>query len=605
MLKLKDSPENILKKVFGYNDFRGQQKEIIDNLLSGNDAVVLMPTGGGKSLCYQIPALCVEGLAVVISPLIALMQDQVVSLQSYGVKAEFINSSLTPNQASQVFEKLKNKEIDILYVSPERLLLDDFQAFLQTLDIAFFAIDEAHCISVWGHDFRPEYTKLSVLKKNFPNSNIIALTATADKLTREDMIKNLSLEGANVFISSFDRPNIEYAVNIKNNEKKQLLDFIENNYQNEAGIVYCLSRNKVEDVAAFLQEKNIKALPYHAGLPNTIREKNQNTFIKEDGVIMVATIAFGMGIDKPNVRFVVHLDIPKSIEGYYQETGRAGRDGLPSKVLMLYGLKDIVQQQNFIKISNAPEKQKQIERKKLSSIVAYAETIDCRRKFLLNYFDEQRENQCNNCDNCLTPAETYDATVDCQKFLSCIYRASSNSSFGFGITHIINILRGSNDEKIRRFNHNELSTYGIGKELSTSSWQAIVRQLLIKDFVNIEAEHQTITLTKSGFEFLKNKEQIVLRKLVLQSKKSAKVVKQVAQVLEGQADITLFEQLKALRLSIAKEHNLPPYVIFHDKTLIDMAKLKPANLEEMSQISGVGEAKLKTYAPQFLQEINR
>lgn len=436
------SPLEVLERVFGYRAFRPGQEEIIANILKGEDTFVLMPTGGGKSLCYQIPALCLQGTAVIISPLIALMQDQVAALKESGVRAEFLNSSLSYDKEEEITQKLLNGRLDLIYVSPERLNTESFKNILKKIKISLFAIDEAHCVSQWGHDFRPEYTKFYVLKELFPEVPRVALTATADLETRNDIIKNLHLENCRIFISSFDRPNIRYIVNIKNKEKKQLLDFIKNEHPDDSGIVYCISRKRVEEITEFLNGEGFKVLPYHAGLSQKEREKNQDRFLKEESIIMVATIAFGMGIDKPDVRFVAHLDLPKSMESYYQETGRAGRDGLPSDAWMIYGLKDIVQLNNFINRSNAPEEQKKIEKRKLNLLLGYSETVSCRRKAILEYFKENypREN-CQNCDNCLNPPVTYDATIDAQKVLSCIYRIQ-NERFGFGAGHIIEILTG-------------------------------------------------------------------------------------------------------------------------------------------------------------------
>ena len=494
-LHSENTPLGVLNKVFGYKSFRGEQENIIKYILKGNDALVLMPTGGGKSLCYQIPALCLDGVVVVVSPLIALMQDQVFALKELGVRAEFLNSTLNFAQEEEITNELLQNRLDLVYVSPERLNMESFQQILSKTKISLFAIDEAHCVSQWGHDFRPEYTKFYMLKELFPEIPRIALTATADEATRDDIIKNLHMDGCKVFISSFDRPNIRYTVQIKDKERKQLLDFIKTEHPDDSGIVYCNSRKRVEEIAEFLQKEGFNVLPYHAGLDKTVREANQDRFIKEDSVIMVATIAFGMGIDKPDVRFVAHLDLPKSIESYYQETGRAGRDGLPSDAWMVYGLKDIVQLNMFITASAASEEQKMLERRKLNALLGYVEAVSCRRKMLLEYFNEYYPTMgCGNCDNCLNPPLTYDATVDAQKVLSCIYRIKSDG-FGFGAAHVVDILMGKESEKVLKFSHNKLSTFGIGKDLDARQWQSIIRQLVIMGFIDVNPEHMTLSLS--------------------------------------------------------------------------------------------------------------
>lgn len=603
-IALKNSPENVLNKVFGYKSFRGNQKAVIDNVLNGSDTFVLMPTGGGKSLCYQIPALCLDGMTVVVSPLIALMQDQVYTLKELGVKAEFLNSTLSEKESLDVIKRIISHDIDLLYVSPERLNMEGFQDILKQVRIPLFAIDEAHCVSQWGHDFRPEYTKFSVLKELFPNSVRMALTATADEVTRGDIIANLHLEAAQVFISSFDRPNIEYSVRVKDNEKKQLLDFIKSRHEGDSGIVYCISRKRVEAMAEFLKEKGFKVYPYHAGLSKTERERNQERFLKEDGVIMTATIAFGMGIDKPDVRFVAHMDLPKSVESYYQETGRAGRDGLASDAWMVYGLRDIVQLQSFINQSTAPEEQKRIERIKLNALIAYVESTECRRKVLLEYFSEKREGNCGNCDNCLNPPVTYDATVDCQKVLSCIYRANT-STYGFGAGHIVNILLGKEDDKILKFRHNKLSTFGIGKDTTEAQWRAVIRQLIIRGYIDMEVHYQSLKLTAKATDVLKGLEKIELRKYILQPKEKVKKNKFKEKFgLTADEDMELFKRLKDLRMIFAKRENLPPYVIFHDRTLMEMVCLKPKTYDELREITGIGERKLEKYGLDFLKAIN-
>ena len=604
LLSLKN-PQEVLYKVFGYKTFRGKQQEIIEHILKGNDALVLMPTGGGKSLCFQIPALCFEGVTIVISPLIALMQDQVNALKQVGVRASVLNSTLNQEASKFVEEQIFNNEMDLVYVSPERLNTDSFLSLLKKSKISLFAIDEAHCVSQWGHDFRPEYTKFSKLKKFFPNVPRIALTATADEITRVDIIKNLNLENGKVFVSIFDRPNIEYTVKIKDNEKKQLLNFIKQEHRYDSGIVYCISRKRVDEVAAYLKKEGFHALPYHAGLDKKIREKNQEKFIKEESVIMVATIAFGMGIDKPDVRFVAHLDLPKSIESYYQETGRAGRDGLPADAWMVYGLKDIVQLMQFIDKSDASPEQKRIEHQKLNSLIGYVEAINCRRKILLDYFGEELKDNCKNCDNCLQPPVTYDATIDVQKVLSCIYRTQTER-YGFGGGHIINILLGKDDEKIKKFNHDKLSTFGIGKEVSEAQWKSIIRQVIILGFVDMDMLYSTLRTTPAANDILRGKRKIELRKFILEGKtKLEKPARGSKSLLTADEDLDLFNELKKLRLSFAREENMPPYIIFSDKTLIEMVNLKPETLDDMAEISGVGEHKLKKYGTAFLNVINQ
>ena len=558
MLSLKN-PQEILYKVFGYKTFRGKQQEIIEHILNGNDGLVLMPTGGGKSLCFQIPALCFEGITVVISPLIALMQDQVNALKQAGVRASVLNSTLNAEKSNLVEEQIFNNELELVYVSPERLNTEGFLNLLKKSKISLFAIDEAHCVSQWGHDFRPEYTKFSALKEIFPNVPRIALTATADELTRIDIIKNLNLENGKVFVSSFDRPNIEYTIKIKDNEKKQLLNFIKEDHRNDSGIVYCISRKRVEEVAAYLKKEGFNALPYHAGLDKKIREKNQEKFIKEDSMIMVATIAFGMGIDKPDVRFVAHLDLPKSVESYYQETGRAGRDGLPADAWMVYGLKDIVQLKQFIDSSTASPEQKRIEHQKLNTLIGYVETVNCRRRILLDYFAEELKNDCKNCDNCLEPPVTYDATVDVQKVLSCIYRTQTDR-YGFGGGHIINILLGKDDEKVKKFKHDKLSTFGIGKDVSESQWKSIIRQVAILGFVEMDMQYSTLKTNLEANDVLRGKKKVELRKFILESKavKLKKTTPAKKALLSADADVefNFFKCHKWISLIIKRKISL-------------------------------------------------
>lgn len=601
----KFEPEMILNKVFGYKTFRDNQREIIENIITGNDTLVLMPTGGGKSLCYQIPALCLDGVCIVVSPLIALMQDQVYALKALGVRAEFLNSTLTHEESDEIISKMLKNELDLVYVSPERLNTESFLEVLKKARISLFAIDEAHCVSQWGHDFRPEYTRFAMLKEHFPGVTRIALTATADETTRKDIIKNLHLEECKIFISSFDRPNIKYIVQIKDNERKQLLHFIKTRHPGDSGIIYCISRKRVDDLTEFLSKEGFKVLPYHAGLNKDARERNQERFIKEESIIMVATIAFGMGIDKPDVRFVAHMDLPKSFEAYYQETGRAGRDGMLSDAWLVYGLSDIVQLRTFIKRSGAEAAQKKIEYQKLDSLIAYVETVHCRRKILLDYFGEKLEKNCNNCDTCLDPPITYDATEDAQKLLSCIYRVKA-SGCAFGSAHIIKILLGKEDEKVLKFSHNKLSTFGIGKDIPEAQWRSILRQLVILGFIEIDEKYQTLSLSPSAYPVLKGEKLLRLRKYILQAKakKEKKVITKITPELSADEDVELFKKLRELRLIFAKSENMPPYVIFHDKTLMEMVSIKPKTLEEMSEISGVGEHKLQKYGEAFLKAIH-
>ena len=599
------NPAEILRKIYGYDNFIGLQQPVIEHILKGQSALVLMPTGGGKSLCYQIPALALGGTVVVISPLISLMEDQVAALKQLGIKAAAINSLMTGAQSYKTQKELEAGGLNLLYISPERAAIPAFIETLKKINITLFAIDEAHCISQWGHDFRPEYAQLIALRRIFPNVPVLALTATADEATRKDIIKNLQLENGKIFISSFDRPNINYTVQAKDTEKKQLLDFIKTKYPDSCGIVYCLSRKRTEDFAEFLQKEGFLALVYHAGLDNETRRQNQSRFTNEDGIIMVATNAFGMGINKPDVRFVVHMDLPKSIEAYYQETGRAGRDGLPADAMMLYGLKDIVQLRHFIESSAAQPKQKMLEHTKLNALIGYAEAAQCRRKILLNYFAEQRPQTCPACDNCQTPPITYDATVDAQKALSCIWRVGQGG-FGFGAGHIIDILLGKENDKIKRFAHHKLSTYGIGKDTPKPQWQALFRKLVVEGLAVAEDEHLTLSLTPAASAVLKGQQTIEMRKFTPQPKKkkaAQKTAAVMASAAFGALEEALFERLRVLRRALAQRENVPSFVIFGDKTLIDMAIKKPQTPQAFADVYGVGEFKLAKYAQVFTEEI--
>ncbi|MDR0734677.1 MAG: DNA helicase RecQ [Elusimicrobiota bacterium] len=597
----KMTPRQVLNKVYGYRSFIGLQGAVIDCIMRGGSALALMPTGGGKSLCYQIPALCLDGTAVVISPLISLMQDQVSALKHLGIKAAALNSMLTPAQAREIYETLLGGGLDLLYVSPEKICAEGFLQTLSRVKISLFAVDEAHCISEWGHDFRPEYMQLKILRQSFPEVPLLALTATADAMTRKDIVKNLNMPHAEIFISSFDRPNITYAAAIKDKEKQQLLSFIETKHPSDSGIVYCLSRKRAETFADFLSEKGYNALAYHAGLDAEIRRKNQDIFTKKEGIIMCATNAFGMGIHKPDVRFVIHMDLPKSVEAYYQETGRAGRDGLPADAAMFYGVKDIAQLRNFIEVSNAPEAQKILERQKLKLLTAYAQSADCRRKMLLGYFAEDYRAPCNACDNCLTPPQTYDATVNVQKFLSCVFRVTGQS-YAFGAQHIIDILLGKETEKIKKFNHGALSTYGIGKDCGENEWRAVSGQAVVTGLVKMDMEHSTLTLTEAAWPVLKGLERVELRKFAKPLTRKEKRKQPSAQM--PAADTSLFEKLRKLRRILAERDNIPPYIVFSDKTLMEMAAFKPRTPEDFANISGVGAFKLQKYAKVFLEEIN-
>ncbi len=593
----KTSPRKILKNIFGYDNFRGAQEEIIDHVISGKSCFVLMPTGAGKSLCFQIPALCLDGVAVVISPLIALMQDQVEGLKQAGVKAEAINSSMSPAEVFSVKERLKNDELDLLYVSPERLLMPEFLEILCDVKIALFAIDEAHCVSQWGHDFRPVYTQLTILEKVFADVPRIALTATADDPTQKDIIEKLGLKNAKIFRAGFDRPNIFYAIVERKNSKKQLIEFIKENHQNDSGIVYCLSRKNVDEAAAELRGEGFKVLAYHAGMDAKTRQKNLEKFLLEDGIIMVATIAFGMGIDKTDVRFVAHLNLPKSIEAYYQETGRAGRDGLPANAWMSYGLADIAAQRNFIETSDAPENQKRIERQKINALLGLCEASTCRRQVLLKYFGDISE-PCGNCDTCLNKPETFDGSIAAQKAISAVYRTEQR----FGVGYLIDVLLGTEDQRIKNFRHDQLSVFGVGKEFSKSEWQGIFRQLVAMNFLKVDVVgHGGLQITDAGRKFLQQKNPLPLRKITVKVKAKKEARVKAVLGLTGDAEKELFARLREKRMEIAKAQNVPPYVVFHDKTLLEMVKLKPKNFEELAKISGVGEAKIKKYGKVFLE----
>ena len=587
--------QQVLEQVFGYAGFRLSQQEIVDSLISGKDALVLMPTGGGKSLCYQIPALIRPGVGIVVSPLIALMQDQVLALQQQGVAAAALNSALAPEAAQAIQRQLLNGELQLLYVAPERLMTDSFQALLQQVPIALFAIDEAHCVSQWGHDFRPEYIQLSALHENFPGVPRIALTATADEATRREIIQRLALEHAEHFISGFDRPNIRYRVAADNsNIRQQLLCFIQLDFPDQAGIVYCLSRRKVEETAAWLQQQGIKALPYHAGLPQQVRSENQNRFLREDAVVIVATIAFGMGIDKPDVRFVVHLNLPKSLEAYYQETGRAGRDGEPAEALLFYNLQDVITLRQFVEQSEADEAHKRIESQKLERMLGYCELTSCRRQALLAYFGDALAQPCGNCDTCLNPPKTWDGTVAAQKALSCVHHTGQR----FGVNYLIDVLLGKENSRIRRFGHDQISTFGIGAELNQKQWRSLFRQLIAQGCLALDQEgHGGLRLSESCRPLLRGEQTLLLREESRQRTQAASTRKRGY----SGANTVLWEALREKRLQLAQEQGVPPYVIFHDATLMAMMEYVPQNLDQMRRISGIGAHKLEAYGQAFLE----
>jgi ATP-dependent DNA helicase RecQ len=594
-----DQALHLLQTVFGYPAFRSQQGQIVDHVVNGGDALVLMPTGGGKSLCYQIPALIRHGVGVVVSPLIALMQDQVDALEEVGVRAAFLNSTQSYEEAMRIERLMRAGELDMVYIAPERLMTPRCLDLLSATPLALFAIDEAHCVSQWGHDFRPEYIKLSILHERFPEVPRIALTATADQQTRDEIIHHLQLGDALQFISSFDRPNIRYQIVEKANGRKQLLDFITAQHAGDAGIVYCLSRKKVEETAEFLNENGITALPYHAGMELKDRTKHQARFLREDGIVMTATIAFGMGIDKPDVRFVAHLDLPKSIEGYYQETGRAGRDGTSANAWMAYGLQDVVQQRRMIDESEANETFKRVQGIKLDAMLGLCETLNCRRVHILDYFG-QASTPCGNCDTCLAPPVSFDGTIATQKILSTIYRVDQRFAAG----HVIDVIRGIDTERVKQWRHDKLTTYGIGSDKSEAEWRALLRQMIALGLVNVDYEnYSSLKLTEESRAVLRGESKIQLR----QYKKAEKAVKHKRQSAKDFAETNLsnseqviFERLRWWRVETAKAHNIAAFIIFHDTTLREIAKAQPKSLDDLRGVTGVGAKKLESYGAEIV-----
>jgi ATP-dependent DNA helicase RecQ len=595
------SAAQVLQTVFGYPGFRGEQQAVIEHVAGGGDALVLMPTGGGKSLCYQIPALLRAGCAIVVSPLIALMQDQVDALRQLGVDAAFLNSSQDAATQREVERRFAEGALKLLYVAPERLLTERCLDLLERTPVALFAIDEAHCVSQWGHDFRPEYRALTVLHERFPTIPRIALTATADAPTRREIVERLALESARQFVASFDRPNICYRVVEKDDARRQLKDFL-GAHEDASGIVYGLSRRKVEDTAEWLVEQGVAALPYHAGMDAATRARNQQRFLREEGLVMVATIAFGMGIDKPDVRFVAHMDLPKSMEGYYQETGRAGRDGLPADAWLCYGLGDVVTLAQFIAQSESGEERKRLERRKLDELLGYAETTACRRQRLLAYFGETLQQPCGNCDNCLDPPETWDASVVAQKALSCVYRTGQR----FGVAHLTSVLRGEADERIRSLRHDELGVFGVGTELDKQQWRGVFRQLVASGLLTPDEEgYGTLRLTAASRGVLRGEAPVRLRRQADSAGRRAKRQKSRTERTRASLDIApheaaLWNELRELRARLAKEQGVPAYVIFHDATLLAMLREHPQTLSALGAVSGVGERKLERYGEAFL-----
>ncbi len=587
--------DELLRNVYGYSEYRERQEAVIAAALAGRDTLVLMPTGGGKSLCYQLPAMVRPGVGLVVSPLIALMQDQVAALHELGVRAAFLNSTLSYLAQQETLDAVRAQALDLLYLAPERLLQEDTLTLLAGIELSIIAIDEAHCVSQWGHDFRQDYLSLDILGERFPGVPRMALTATADVQTRQEILSSLKLCSAELFITGFNRPNIRYSVQIKSDANAQLVAFLEE-HRGEAGIVYAMTRKKVEATSALLTERGFTALPYHAGLPSHFRTSHQRRFLREDGIIMVATIAFGMGIDKPDVRFVAHIDLPKSVEAYYQETGRAGRDGEPAQAWMVYGLQEVVRLAQMIDQSEAESERKRIERRRLDALLGWCEITSCRRRALLQYFGDDLPQDCGNCDTCLNPPQTWDGTVEAQKLLSCVYRTGQF----FGAVHVIDVLRGKDTAKIRQHRHQHLTTYGIGADLSDAQWRSILRQLLVQGYLRSKSEqYNTLTLTPKSRPLLRGVERIQLRRDAT-AKRQTKVARK-APYTPAAEDEPLWKALRQVRTGLAEEAGVPPYVIFHDATLEEMLRLRPSSLQELLTLHGVGQTKLDKYGAAFLE----
>jgi ATP-dependent DNA helicase RecQ len=601
-----DRATEVLRTVFGYDAYRGQQEQVIRHVVGGGDALVLMPTGGGKSLCYQIPALVRPGVGIVVSPLIALMKDQVDALRQSGVRAAYLNSSLAPGEGRAIEEQLREGALDLLYVAPERLVMPHFLEQLDRQKLALFAIDEAHCVSQWGHNFRPEYRQLTILHDRFPGVPRIALTATADGPTRKDIVDRLQLGQAKIFVAGFDRPNIAYRVVEKREAKAQLLAFLRADHPQDAGIVYCMSRRKVDEIADWLSSHGRLALPYHAGLDSETRQRHQDRFLKEEGVVIVATVAFGMGIDKPNVRFVAHLDVPRSLEAYYQETGRAGRDGLPATAWMSYGLGDVIQLKQMVQGSELDERQKRVELQKLDALLGFCETASCRRQVLLNYFGDTLPGPCGNCDICANPVQRWDGTIAAQKALSAVYRTGQR----FGVQYVTDVLLGQETDRIIEWGHHLIKTFGVGKDMTRNAWSSIFRQLVAGGYLAVDVEgHGGLRFGPKAMALVKGETSVEFRTdraAERLSKKSAAPARKPAATGElDKAETALFEALRALRLELAREQGLPPYVIFHDATLVAMARGRPDSRDALAEIPGVGRSKLERYGDLFLDVIAR